>query len=115
MALQTVRPQRLQNEADTITAQLRQLHDLLGRDAALAKLVPFSIQVRNQRDKNRFARLLSYSGPDQDTLNIINVEKCRWDNEPSSFAVRSAIANTSTNDPFVHLASRFLQLRHDDA
>ena len=115
MAPHTLHSQPLENKASTITTQLRQLRDLLGRDAALAKLVPFSIQVRNQRDKNRFARLLSYSGPDQETLNIINMEKCRWHDEPSSFAVRSSIVHISTNDPFVHLASRFLQLRHDDS
>lgn len=115
MAPQTVRSQSLENRASTITTQLRQFHDLLRRDAALAKLVPFSVQVRNQRDKNRFAKLLSYPGPDQETLNIFNMEKYRWYHDPSSFTVRSSIAPISTNDPFVHLASRFLQLRHDDS
>ena len=115
MPPQTLHSQSLENRASTITTQLRHFHDLLRQDAALAKLVPFSVQVRNQRDKNRFTRLLSYTGPDQETLNIINMEKYRWHDEPSSFAIRSSIAHISTNDPFVHLTSRFLQLRHDDS
>ena len=105
----------LWNEANLITTQLMQLHDRLKQDAALAKLVPFSIQARNQRDRNRFTRLLSYTGPDQETLNILDKEKCHWHDEPYSFGIRPSIEHISTSDPFVHLASRFLQLRHDDS
>lgn len=104
----------LSGEANEISAQLSQLHERLKQDAELAKLVPFSIQPRNQRDKNRFARLFSYTGPDKETLKLLESEALRWYDDPSSFALRSVPAYVPSSDPLVHLASRFLQLKHDD-
>lgn len=115
MSRQALHSPPLSDEAGMITAQLQQLHKRLKQNPELAKLVPFAVQPRNQRDSDRFAKLLKYAGPDQETLSLLENDARRWHIDPSTFAMRSAPVHLSTSDPLVHLASRFLQLKHDDA
>lgn len=103
------------DEAQEIGRQLRLLRDRLQKNPRLAKLVPFSVQQRGQRDRDRLKKLFDYDGPDKETLRLLRVSQNQWQNNPSSFEHSPAREIPATNDPYVHLASRFLQIKHDDS
>ena len=107
--------QQLAEEAQLVTAQLQLLHQRLHDNAGLARLVPYSIQQRGQRDRRRLGKLLTYKGPDFETRCILEQNARRWYEDPSSFGQPLSMVNFHTYDPLVYLASRIIQIRLDDS
>lgn len=107
--------QHLEDEANRITAELRALHERLHSNAELARLVPFFIQQRGQRERNRLEKIYSCQGTDSETLWILQTQSQHWHKKPWLFGHLPTMVQTHTLDPLVNLASRFLQLRHEDS
>ena len=102
-------------EARMFTSQLTIIHRRLREDRNLAKLVPYVVQQRGERERNRVGKLSSYRGPDVETLSLLQDWGDSWYQNPFLFAYQPSMMASHANDPHERLVSRFLRLKHDDA
>ncbi|KAB8356711.1 hypothetical protein FH972_024286 [Carpinus fangiana] len=101
MSAHATNNQLLTEEAHYMTLQLKRIQERLQDNHELARLVPFSVQQRGYRDRNKIVKILSYRGPDPETLHILQDYTQRWHEDPSSFGSPPPMLHIHTNDPLL--------------
>ncbi|KAJ9607823.1 hypothetical protein H2200_007902 [Cladophialophora chaetospira] len=79
----------LQNDLDQdaafLTEVLSDIREVIEDHDDLARKIPFCIKEKGERDKNQLNQLVSYQGPDDQTLRILSVHEELWKQQPWKF------------------------------
>lgn len=95
---------------------LSHIRRLLERDKELARHLGFKVQPKNHGDKNRLLKFAEYSGPDNDTLELLKTHAHNWYHQPLQFWGNSLAVECDVSiDPQEQIYKAFLQSTHDHA
>lgn len=79
------------------------------------------VKQKNEKDHARYLNLLNLSGPNKDTLDLLEEHANDWMTDPSSFWIRPESVNMPISGPRSHLNSQaqivghYMQARCDSA
>ena len=68
-----------------LTRVLDEIRDIITERAGLATRIPFNIKRKGENERSRLNQLLSYRGPDQETLRVLNRFEDLWTRDPGQF------------------------------
>lgn len=95
---------------------LESIRQLLDDDKELARHLDYKIQPKNNGDRQRLAKFAKYSGPDNDTLELLKNYARNWYDNPTLFWDCSSMMEFDVvTDPQAQIFRAFLQSKHDSA
>ncbi|KAH7111341.1 hypothetical protein B0J11DRAFT_585897 [Dendryphion nanum] len=95
---------------------LSHIRRLLECDKELARRLGFKVQPKNHGDKNRLLKFAEYSGPDNDTLELLDTHAQNWYHQPLQFWGNFLAVDCDVSiDPQEQIYKAFLQSTHDHA
>lgn len=81
----------------------------------LASHVEFDLNHKGAKDQKRWAKLLSYSGPDRDTLVLLGEHAEQWIRDPSLFWAWPRPRDLSALPAAAQIIGCFLETESDNA
>ncbi len=78
-------------------------------------LVKYKVMEKGQNERARFAKLLSYQGPDEVTIQLLHSQKLAWLQNPASFWIRSNPHSTTGMKQQAQIVSIYLEAESVDA
>lgn len=85
----------VEQEAEQITRILTQIQRVLDSREELGALVNFKIMEKGQNERSRYAKLLTYNGPDLTTVNLLEIHRGEWLQNPANFWAQGLSADIS--------------------
>ena len=102
-------------DVEILSLILRDIRNLLSTRYDLAKVIKYDVRARGQNDRARFARLLHYQGPDDDTINTLTDCHDQWLENPMSFWIRPGPSFAfDWVDAQARIVGYYLQTKLDD-
>ena len=96
-----------------VSDALQQIRALMYKNNELAKMIPFVVKERGQKEKSRFENLLDYD-LDQRTIELLNKHLDEWMAQPSIFENYIKSSQWALMNPWTRAASDHLETEQDD-
>lgn len=101
-------------KAKLITSILKDFDTILKRKDELSEMIPYQVTKKGQKQSDTYNKLLSYKGPDQRTIQLLERETGSWLKDPASFWDRPSQSSLDHMDPQAQIVGRFLYAQIDD-
>ena len=91
---------------------------MLDKNPELCSRVSFTVKPKGHNDKVRMTKLLSYGGPDLDTINLVDKHAYQWLEFPYAFwqgTHRRMPSPQGLLEPQAEIISAYLSAIRDDA
>jgi len=101
-------------KAGLLTSILGDVDVILKRNNELSETIPYQVRRKGQKEADRYNKLLSYKGPDDETIQLLEREGNSWIHNPSSFWVRPSRPSLEYMNPQAQIVGCFLYAQIED-
>lgn len=103
-------------KAGRLNEHLEYLQNYLEGDKETARHLKFKVQWKNHGDRKRLLKFAHYSGPDEDTLELLHGCAQRWFKYPDQFWNHGSFTDSNALvDPHIQIFKAFVETMHDHA